>query len=349
MGLTNERPLAHVRCPAHHLQVHRSDRLRDLQLLATLVPALCAGIYETLRHSVLPSDLPYGLGTPVAVLIVLAISYGFARMSFGIIRRTEARLRQRNRELQQLSRQVERLAILEERDRLAREMHDSVAQSLATLLVRLDTVESLAERRLLDDLLTEVRDLRAAGGEIYSDVREAIAELRTRPEPGPVGLRHALGEYVAQFGDRTGISTTFEVDNLAGDDGGLTPAAEVQLLRVAQEALTNVRKHAQATRVTVRFSRSSEGWHIAVKDDGVGFDTDASGREVGGGHVGISIMRERVEGLNGHLDVSSRLGYGTEVRAVVPDVPMAPVGQSAAPSKELEGESGRGAAALVTG
>ena len=68
-----------------------SDRLRDLQILTILVPALCAGIYETLRHSVLPGDIPFDLGTPLAVVLVLAISYGFAHISFGMIRRTEAR------------------------------------------------------------------------------------------------------------------------------------------------------------------------------------------------------------------------------------------------------------------
>jgi signal transduction histidine kinase len=100
----------------------RSDQLRDLQLLTILVPALCAGLYESLRHWLLPSDLPFGLGTVLAVALVLAISYGFAHISFGMIRGAQARLRERNRELQALSREVERLAVLEERDRLAREI-----------------------------------------------------------------------------------------------------------------------------------------------------------------------------------------------------------------------------------
>jgi signal transduction histidine kinase len=119
----------------------RSDRLRDLQILAILVPALCAGIYESLRHTLLPSDLPFGLGTIVAVALVLVISYAFAHVSFGIIRRTQARLMERNRELQKLTREVERLAVVEERDRLSREIHDGVAQVLASMLVRLDTIE----------------------------------------------------------------------------------------------------------------------------------------------------------------------------------------------------------------
>jgi signal transduction histidine kinase len=296
----------------------RSDRLRDLQALAILVPALCAGIYETLRHSVLPGDLPFDLGTPVAVVLVLTISFGFAHVSFGIIRRTEARLRERNRELQALSRRVERLAVIDERDRLAREIHDNIAQGLATLLVRLDTIESLANRGRVDALAAEVRDLRTAGAEIYGDVREAIAELRTRPDPGPIGLRRALADYVAQFGDRTGIATAFQADVREGAHEDLAPAAEVQLLRIAQEALTNVRKHANAARATVRFWRGSDGWHITVRDEGVGFDPTALGADPGGRHVGITIMRERAESVGGRLDVHSRPGEGTEVWAWVP-------------------------------
>jgi signal transduction histidine kinase len=298
--------------------VNRSDRLRDLQILTILVPALCAGVYETLRHSVLPGDLPLDLGTPVAVVLVLAISYGFAHVSFGIIRRTEENLRQRNRELRSLSRRVERLAVLEERDRLAREIHDSVAQGLASLLVRLDTVEALAARGRTDELSHEVASLREAGAEIYSDVREAIAELRTRPEPGPLGLRHALADYVTQFGDRTGISTTF--DDAITDEGELAPAAELQLLRIAQEALTNVRKHANARHAAVRFWHAADGWHVAVTDDGVGFDPSSAraSADPGGQHVGITIMRERANSVGGRLEVTSAPGSGTTVHVWVP-------------------------------
>jgi two-component system nitrate/nitrite sensor histidine kinase NarX len=254
----------------------------------------------------------------MAVVLVLAISYGFAHVSFGIIRRTEERLRQRNRELQALSRRVERLAVLEERDRLAREIHDSVAQGLASLLVRLDTVERLAERGRVDELAGEVRALRAAGGEIYGDVREAIAELRTRPDPGPLGLRRALTDYVAQFGDRTGIATTCDTNGVDTAQQDLAPAAEVQLLRIGQEALTNIRKHANAARAAVRFWREADGWYVAVRDDGVGFDPSAIAADAGGRHVGITIMRERAESVGGRLEVTSQPGAGTEVRAWVP-------------------------------
>jgi signal transduction histidine kinase len=296
----------------------RSDRLRDLQILAILVPALCAGIYESLRHTFLPSDLPFGLGTIVAVALVLAISYAFAHVSFGMIRRTQARLMERNRELQKLSREVERLAVLEERDRLAREIHDGVAQVLASMLVRLDTIEGLAARGRVEELAREVTELRRASGEAYADVREAIADLRTRPEPGPVGLRHALAVYVSQFGDRAGLVATFDAEAPTGSPAELRPAAEVQLLRIVQEALANVRKHAQAARVVVRFWFEANAWHVSIEDDGVGFDSSTASSPPRGSQLGLQIMRERAESLGGQVEVSSRPGQGTCVHAQVP-------------------------------
>jgi signal transduction histidine kinase len=290
-----------------------------LQLLTVLVPALCAGLYEWVRHSLFASDLPFGLGTVVAVIVVLGISLAFARISFGMIRRMEASLLQRNRELQALSREVERLAVVDERNRLAREIHDGVAQVLATMLVRLDTVEGLLERGRTEAVLEEVRGLRASGAEAYGDVREAIADLRTRPELGPQGLRQALESYVSQFADRTELRATFGFDAIEGDVDDLTPTAEVQLLRIVQEALANVRRHAGASRVDVQFWRDNGGWHVSVRDDGRGFDPTAADTSTGRQeHVGLSIMRERAESVGGSLTITSSPGGGTEVHTLVP-------------------------------
>jgi signal transduction histidine kinase len=328
--------------------MRRADRLRDLQILAILVPALCAGIYESLRHSLLPSDLPFGLGTIVAVALVLAISYGFAHASFGIIRRTQARLMERNRELQELSREVERLAVLEERDRLAREIHDGVAQVLASMLVRLDTIEGLAARGRVEELGQEVGELRRASGEAYADVREAIADLRTRPEPGPLGLRRALGEYVAQFGDRAGLIASFDAQAPQASPADLQPVAEVQLLRIVQEALANVRKHAQASRVVVRFWFEANAWHVSVEDDGIGFDPSVPASQERGGHLGLQIMHERAESVGGRTEVSSVRGRGTRVHALVPAASQPTRAHSAISSATAETTTRGTAAAPVS-
>lgn len=300
-------------------------RLMVLQWLTVLVPAVCAGLYETVRHTLLANDLPDGVGTLLAVALVLGISLAFARVSFSIIRHMEARLLERNRRLEELSRRVERLAVIEERDRLAREMHDGIAQVLAYLMIRLDTIGTLVQRGRGEEAAREVRLLRASSEEAYAEVREAIAGLRTRPAAGAVGLAAALQEYTAQFTDRTQIPATCSIGDVALSDEELPIAAELHLMRIAQEALANVRKHARATQVMVRFWPDSAGWHLSVQDDGSGFDPKSvlqRDRSPGSGEakhqpVGLAIMRERAGILGGTLTVESST-TGTTVRADVP-------------------------------
>ena len=247
-----------------------ATRLRVLEALTVLVPAVCAGIYETARHSFLANEFSNGVGTAVAVAIVLALSYAFARASFGIIHRMEARLVERNRRLHALSQDARRVATLEERERLAREIHDGVAQVIATLLVRVDTIESLVARGRTAEAGAELRDLRASGDLANVEVREAIAGLRANPLPGADGLADALRRYVEEFGARTGVEATFHArlpsvtahalpaPRGASHDVELRPGHELHLMRVAIEALTNVRKHARATRVSVTLTAPQE-------------------------------------------------------------------------------------------
>jgi len=316
------------RWPAWRRARRRVDRLRILQWMTVLVPAICAGLYETVRHTLLAKELPNALGTLLAVALVLAISSIFARVAFGLIRQSEARLRERNRELQALSREVQRLTLIEERDRLAREMHDSVAQVLAYLLVRLDTIERLLERGRTSEAAIEVGRLRDSAEGAYADVREAIAGLRTRPSAGAAGLAAALEQYVREFGDRIGIDAVFVAEGIPATAGGaddLAPAAEMQLLRIAQEALANVRKHARATRVLVKLCRAPAGWRLIVRDDGAGFDPQivehshaASGPGTHAGHFGLAMMRERAHSLGGELVVSSQPAGGTTIDVLIP-------------------------------
>ena len=304
----------------------RHGRLRILKWLTVLVPAVCAGIYETVRHSFLTTDLPNSLGTLIAVLLVVAISFGFARISFGIIQKMEEGLIERNRRLQELSRDAQRVAVLEERDRLAREMHDGIAQVLAYLLVRLDTIESLVDRGRSTEALAELRGMRSSGEVANAEVREAIAGLRTNPAPGIGGLIDALRVYTEDFGARTGIVARFNIDGPVPDGTTAAPelpdGGELHLLRVAQEALTNIRKHARAQRVSVTIVSEGTDWNVRIADDGCGFDPagalipEQSGRR----HFGLMMMRERIEAMGGKLSITSRPGEGTVIAASVPGV-----------------------------
>ncbi len=211
-----------------------------------------------------------------------------------------------------LAEEAGRGAALEERTRLARDLHDTVNQRLFALAMR-----AAAARRRLEQIggqaaavAADVAAIEDLARQAHSQTRELILQLR------PValdqqGLGPALREYVTAAGDRESWEVVQEIDvsiRLAGPTGE-------SLFRVAQEALNNASKHAGAGRVWVRLCRTTEGILLAVKDDGVGFDLRAGIRPTAVGLIGI---RERVAAMRGKLDVNSAPGRGTEITAVVP-------------------------------
>ncbi|MFI5255270.1 MAG: sensor histidine kinase [Candidatus Limnocylindrales bacterium] len=208
--------------------------------------------------------------------------------------------------------------IVSERDRIARELHDSLAQVLGVIHMRLRSLEGRAGSSGIQGLGSELADVAEIADEAYRDVREAILGLReTISADG--GLEATLREYLAKYSRQTGIQATLVCEGPTGTR--LSPAAEVQLLRVIQEALTNVRKHAHASRATVRIAFAGPMARISVEDDGVGFDPAALRASLEGG-FGMSTMRERVEQVGGSLEVDSAPGRGTriEVRMQTADV-----------------------------
>jgi len=199
--------------------------------------------------------------------------------------------------------------IVSERDRIARELHDSLAQVLGVIHMRLRGLESRLLTTGVQGVGDELTELAEVADEAYRDVREAILGLReTISADG--GLEATLREYLAKYSRQTGIQAVLVTDGAGA--GRLPPSAEVQLLRVIQEALTNVRKHAHATHATVRFERAGGVARIVVEDDGVGFDPAAPGKSVDGG-FGMSTMRERVEQVGGSLSVDAAPGRGTRI------------------------------------
>lgn len=215
-----------------------------------------------------------------------------------------------------LQARVEHMAVVEERYRLAREIHDGLAQSLTFIGWRLDRAATLLRKGAWEALETELEEIRHGLREAYLDVREAIDGLRMNVEHAE-GLVGALRDYIASFRARTGLDVLFEA---AVDPASIPPQVAVHLLRIAQESLTNVRKHAQATRVHVRLACEGDHLVLSVTDNGRGFDPSAPrGRD----RVGLTSMQERARKLNGTLSLTSRPGAGTCVTVRVPlrDVP----------------------------
>jgi signal transduction histidine kinase len=154
----------------------------------------------------------------------------------------------------------------------------------------------------------------AISAHAYEEVRQSIFGLRTMVSRG-LGLIPTLTEYLHEFSAQNGIGVELEVAD--GRPIHLSPASEVQLIRIIQEALTNVRKHAGAAHAWVRLHRQDPWVQVIIEDDGRGFDpaTLASPDRL---HFGLQTMRERAEGLGGKLEIDTAPGRGTRIVATLP-------------------------------
>ena len=203
----------------------------------------------------------------------------------------------------------EQWTIHAERDRIARELHDSLAQVLGVIHLQLRSLETRAKDEASHVMADELSDLADTADEAYRDVREAILGLRETVREDD-GLEGSLREYLRKYSRQTGISTNLACE---GDTRRfLSPRSEVQLLRVVQEALTNTRKHAEASRVGVRINCLDGGTTLTIEDDGLGFDPSSVSSSMEGG-FGLASMRERVEQIGGRLDVHTAPNEGTTI------------------------------------
>ncbi|MCS6845964.1 MAG: GAF domain-containing protein [Caldilineales bacterium] len=211
----------------------------------------------------------------------------------------------------QLYSQLRRTAVLEERYRLSREMHDGVAQTLGYLGMQAERLEQQLKSGNLVGLAEDLQELRRVIAEAYLDVRETIDGLRLNVD-GPDGFLRALQLQIEDFRRRTGLAVEC---SLAEEAAELPAEVALHLLRIAQEALTNVRRHAQARRVWVNLSRDDGHLELSIADDGRGFNPDDP---LDRHHVGLASMRERVRSLDGQLTLATGPGVGTRVTVRVP-------------------------------
>jgi signal transduction histidine kinase len=205
---------------------------------------------------------------------------------------------------------LQSLAVVEERSRIAREMHDGLAQILGYLGLENQTLEALVKRKDWDAALSEIHQARQQINLAQADVRENILSLRTTLA-GNAGLLPSLKEFLQEFSLQTGIEAVLV--NQGAEPPVLSPMAEAQLVRIIQEALSNIRKHAQARHVRVRLAIHQNCLCVTISDDGIGFDN-----KPGPGHYGLMTMRERAEGVGGGLTINSEIGAGTQVEVWLP-------------------------------
>jgi two-component system nitrate/nitrite sensor histidine kinase NarX len=197
--------------------------------------------------------------------------------------------------------------INDERTRIAHELHDSLAQNLASLRYQVRVLDETLHQGDESTTWQQLERIENSLDEANAELRELISNFRA-----PVsnrGLIGAIEQTVNHFRSETRIKTFLQKE---WTDGTLSKDVEVQILRIIQEALWNIRKHSQAKTVRIMLRhRSNENYHILIEDDGIGFDGKVYGSP--GEHVGLSIMRERALRIGGRLRVDSEPGEGTRV------------------------------------
>lgn len=202
------------------------------------------------------------------------------------------------------------MAVSEERNLLAQELHDSIAQSLAFLNLQAQMVGDALKKGELSEVRDGLDRMREGVQESYDDVRELLVHFRTRF--GESDVETAMRTLIGRFETDTGIATELK---LSGTGVPLSPEVQIQALHIVQECLSNARKHSGARKVTIDLERGSV-YTFTVSDDGRGFEPGT--RE--DGHVGLAIMRERAQRIGGKIVIDSRPGAGTRITLSLPIV-----------------------------
>jgi signal transduction histidine kinase len=265
--------------------------------------------------------LIWGLGWSDGLPLVVLYAALFFALAYFVVLKDRAENAQResqslleelskaHEQLQEHAAQIEELAIMKERNRLARDLHDSVTQSLYSLTL---FTQAARERASAGDLAQSERSLARiadTAGQALKEMRLLVYELRP-PTLEERGLVEALEQRLDMVERRSGVRTRLIIE--AEEDFRLPEYVEDELYHIGQEALNNALKHAQATSLTVRLAKAQESQRVEleVSDDGRGFDIDATKGNAG---LGLMSIGERVENLRGVLELTSAPGKGTSV------------------------------------
>jgi two-component system, NarL family, sensor histidine kinase DegS len=286
---------------------------RTLRRLTVLGPAVYVSVVALIAVYYRPDPFPPFLSPLVLAFVLLLVptaagALAFSRFVFAQVQRQEAEIERRSRQVAEMN---EVMAVVRERQRIARELHDSLAQKLGYLHLKLADVERRCGAADLE-LEADVVELKAVAREAYEDAREGIFGLR-RMVSRSLGFVPTLTEYLHDWRRQTRLAVDLTVAPEARI--GFAPAVEVQLVRIIQEALANVRKHARARHVAVRVELTGTLVTVVIRDDGAGFDLRAARHA---GSFGLETMHERAEAIGARLVVRSRPGEGTSVAVWLP-------------------------------
>jgi signal transduction histidine kinase len=216
-----------------------------------------------------------------------------------------------------LQAELRELAVRDERERIARELHDGLAQVLGYVNTKSQAVEELLAADRVPEARTQLAELAAAARSIYVDVREAILGLSSPVAPAG-GLVAALRAYGRRFAEASKLAVRVDATPVAGQLG-LDPAIDDEVFRIVREALTNVRKHAAARRVAIRVAVEDGHLVVEVEDDGRGFDpATLSATTADRTRLGLAGIRERAAAIGGSVEWRTAPDGGTIVHVAVP-------------------------------
>jgi len=222
-----------------------------------------------------------------------------------------AELESANQQLTEYAARVEDLTITNERQRMARELHDTLSQGLAGLILQLEAADAHLSNNHNDKAQSIVGNAMEQARSTLADARRAIDNLR---QPALDDLDSALHLEISRFTNATGIPISFHSDQTPPLPAPVTET----LVRTLTESLTNIANHAHAQNVAVNVRMKDKSLSITIQDDGVGFDTSA----IPSGHYGILGIKERIRLVNGRFEIQSANGKGTSLKIEVPLPPL---------------------------
>ncbi|MFJ7728313.1 sensor histidine kinase [Neobacillus sp. NPDC097160] len=255
---------------------------RTLKLIAILIPPLLIGGFELIRHNtLLLQNLSMETGNYLIILLTLVVSYGFSTWMFKMIEEKNHRL----------TTEREMRAVYEERERLAKELHDNIAQTLFLLKVNLKK--------------GKINEASGLVNSIDANLRQAIYNLRVNPLE-IISFPKRVENWLNDWSTVSGIETNATIQI---PEGYFSPAEEVQLFGIIQEAFTNIRKHSGAHSAVLLLQLIPNGWEMNISDDGNGFTKNERSLN----QYGLIMLKERAEKMGAVLDITSEKNHGTKI------------------------------------
>lgn len=249
---------------------------KQMKWLILIIPTLTIGLWEYVRHDFLLPYISMDLGNLLAPVIVFLVSILILPQLFALIERNQEELNQA-RALQ---------AAMQEREKMGRELHDGIAQSLFLLGAQIDRLEREAA-------MGEVpyQEIKKSVHRTHVYVREAIANLRYPADPQVIPWMQSMNSLIEEIKQETDLQFTLQWDI---PDSMLSAKEKAELLASIRESLLNIHKHADAKHVNITANETLAGWQCTVSDDGKGFDFD---KQPSGNRYGIKIMKDRAKAM----------------------------------------------------